>query len=91
MTKGEQFLAAVRGIPNHHVTKALGSLTPGTDWAGCSKSHMARALDDAERGNYRPRLATIDLALLARRARARADGDQYWSLVGTDKHPGGAR
>ena len=81
MTPSPLFMAALRGIPVHHVTAALTSLTPGINWMRCSKTHMAECYDNActsPRPVY-PRLANISLDQLARRARARAARDRNWS------------
>lgn len=48
-THGDRFAAAVRGIPGHHVTKAMNQLTPGHLWDGSSKTRMARARQTGDR------------------------------------------
>jgi hypothetical protein len=37
----EEFMARFRGVPTHLVTKAVNTLTPGVNWSGCSKGHIA--------------------------------------------------
>lgn len=37
----EQFLLAFRGVPAHRLTRALNKLTPGVNWAGCTKNMLA--------------------------------------------------
>lgn len=83
MTTEAAFMAAVRGIPTHHVTKALSSMTPGINWTRCSKKSMADAYatsnDSAKPrwlGHYQ--LRNLDLERLARRAKARAERDPDW-------------
>jgi hypothetical protein len=80
--KGKEFLAAVRGIPAHHVTKALNTYTPGINWARCTKQLMAEQIDYALHGKYGHKiLLTIDLQQLARRARARMHAETRWQEV----------
>lgn len=77
--KKAAFMAAVRGIPNHHVTKALNTLTPGTDWRNSTKNSMSGAYA----GSYGPNsgYTRIDLELLRLRALARMNGDRNWSTL----------
>jgi len=80
MNTGKNFLAAVRGIPTHHVAKALCTFTSGIDWTGSSKQRLAERFDDAftrSNSSY-PALARVDLGKLAKLARARAEGFDYW-------------
>lgn len=42
------FMAAVKGIPVHFVTKALRDFTTGTDWTRCPKTYIARCYADAK-------------------------------------------
>lgn len=81
MTTAAHFMAAVRGIPAHHVTKALNCFTWGVDWSKCSKRHMAEEYELAHVPNGRGRasLRTLDLNHLARMAKARQQGDPYWA------------
>lgn len=37
------FLAAMKGIPTHHVAYAMGQATPGVVWKGCTKARLAEA------------------------------------------------
>jgi hypothetical protein len=78
MTTKQAFMAAVRGIDTHHVVKALNSLTPGTNWAKCSKGLMSDEYRMAFGPYGSPRLKRIDLEQLKRRAQARADGNRDW-------------
>ncbi len=77
------FMAAVRGIQTHHVVAAMNTLTPGTNWMRCSKSHMAEQFEIANNPGSRPwsgypGLRSVDLEVLARRAKARAAGQYDW-------------
>lgn len=72
--RGLRFMAAVRGIPAHHVTKAMTALTPGVNWMYCSKRHIAENLDDS----IYPACARVDIERLARMARARANHEHHW-------------
>ncbi len=84
MTNREVFLAAVRGIPNHHLTQALNQLTPGTDWRGSSRALMADSYENSNhddpivRSRGHNRMRNLDLETLAMLARARADGYALW-------------
>jgi hypothetical protein len=84
MTNREAFLAAVRGIPNHHLTQALNQLTPGIDWRGSSRARMAESYDNSNnddplvRSRGHNRMKSLDLETLAMLARARADGYALW-------------
>ena len=82
-THEEIFMAAVRGIPTHHVTKALSALTPGINWMKCSKTHMAESYANAlrsERPVY-PSLKRVDVHMLARMANARAKKQRNWETA----------
>lgn len=72
--RGLRFMSLVRGVPAHHVTKAMTALTPGVDWMYCSKRHIAENLDDS----IYPVCKRIDIERLARMARARANKDANW-------------
>jgi hypothetical protein len=39
----EEFMARFRGVPPHKVARALTALTPGFNFNGCSKGHLAEA------------------------------------------------
>lgn len=39
----EQFMLRFKGVKRHILTRALCNLTPGINWGGCSKGHMAEA------------------------------------------------
>ena len=39
----EQFMAAVKDLTAWEVAKAMNTLTPGVNWKGCSKGHMAES------------------------------------------------
>lgn len=83
MTTGNEFLAAVRGIPTHHVALTLNEFTFGLRWGGCSKKYMAKEFD---RQSHKA-LQRIELAHLAVMARARADGfDRWWDLPRATQH-----
>lgn len=83
MTTGNEFLAAVRGIPTHHVAMALNEFTFGLTWAKCSKKYMAKEFDRLSHKN----LQRVELAHLAVMARARADGfSHWWDLPRAEKH-----
>lgn len=71
--RGLQFMAAVRGIPTHHVTQALRHMTR-IDWSGCSKSDMADDMD----GSIYPVCSRVDIHQLSRMALARAQGNVNW-------------
>ena len=75
-----EFMAAVKGVPGHHVAAALRVMTPGVDWTGCSKSHMASDYASARRGRVTVSkyLATIALSALRAKAIARGDGRPDW-------------
>jgi hypothetical protein len=75
MRTPDAFMAAVRGIPTHHVTRALNSLTPGIDWRGTTKGRMAEAYGDANTPGTRYsyyQLRGLNLAVLRLRALQRA-------------------
>lgn len=76
------FMAALRGVPAHHVTAALHTLTWDVNWNGCSKGHIAdewsAAHDPHGRNLHHPALSRVKLATLAARARARAAGLPDW-------------
>jgi hypothetical protein len=39
----EEFMLRFRSTQRHHLTAALNMLTPGINWSGCSKGHIAEA------------------------------------------------
>lgn len=45
------FLAAVKGVPNHVVTRVLNEFTPGTSWTRCGKEHIAECYEKAKGPN----------------------------------------
>lgn len=77
MTHAEEFTAAVRGIPGNHVAAALNTLTPGINWFNSPKSNMAERF---EARHMRPGTEwPVDLNVLVRRAKARADRRPDWA------------
>lgn len=87
MTEGinyhTQFMQALRGIKGHHVIAALHTLSNGINWGDCPKELLA---DEYARGKNEPHLAyrsmiALDLEKLARRAKARQDGNENWRNV----------
>lgn len=77
----QKFMDAVKGIQAHHLSKALGTFTPGIDWAQSPKGHMAdqwakAVVTQNDRGDG---LLSVDLETLVRRANSRARGEQGWS------------
>ena len=81
-----EFMATLRQVPKHHIVKAMGTLTPGIDWTGCSKGHMA---DEYARMKMGERLRSVilhrigqgfHLDVLKRRALSRERGDSDWHL-----------
>ena len=91
-----RFLAAVQGIQARHVAAALTSMLCGATlplhsrvhWSGCSKGTMAREYGKAmepranEADGCSASLGRLDLATLARRARACAEGQAGWAHIG---------
>ena len=80
----DKFMAAVRGIPAHHVTKALNRQMSGIDWSRCSKGLMAQEYENAhtkEERAYKPEMKRIDLGLLNKQATARMNGEYNWYEV----------
>lgn len=71
-TPKEDFMAAMRGLPGHHVTAALNTYHRGVNWTKCSKGHIAECYENAamlgERAPFRW-LAFVDLQELAKKAR----------------------
>jgi hypothetical protein len=59
--KKQQFMTAVRKVPAHRVAKALGYLTPGVNWYGCSKGLMAERYADDRRSVVHRALRAPDL------------------------------
>ena len=62
-----EFFTTCRGASAWCVAKALNKLTPGTDWRGVTKGHMASeyARDNSSpRSVYYPRLKDLDLTKL---------------------------
>lgn len=80
---GQAFLDAVKGIDAYKVAQVLWSFTPGTDWRGCTKGHMANEYASAMNGTPYSRMAlrTISLDALRRRAIAAKAGDRNWRNV----------
>jgi len=90
-----RFLAAVQGIEARHVAAALASMLCGATlplhsrmhWGGCSKAAMAREYGQAleQRANEADacsaHLGRLDLATLAQRARACAQGQAGWAHI----------
>lgn len=74
-------MAAVRSVPGNHVAAALNAMTPGINWFGCSKSHMAqswaKAHEEIDRQDGRA-IAAVDITELAAVARSRHAGDSNW-------------
>ncbi|MCQ4311676.1 hypothetical protein NAV33_07180 [Pseudomonas stutzeri] len=60
-----EFMAATKGVPAYRVAYALNGLTPGTDWRGCSKSHMAEEWATRDRAFGRSSLRPVTIARLA--------------------------
>ena len=76
---GLKFLAAVKGVPASIVTYVLTVMTPGTNWRGCTKGHIAQEYAYSQNPIYgRMKLASVDLDVLARRCKARMAGDPNW-------------
>lgn len=77
---GIAFLAATKGVPAYTVAHVLWSLTPGTDWRGCTKGHMAAEYAEAKNGKPYARrwLASLNLDTLRRRCLAKIAGDSNW-------------
>lgn len=75
----EQFMDAVKGIEKHHVVFAMNALTPGIDWRGCSKGHMA----ESWARNIVGFRTTMDFTAerVARMARARQNGQADWHTL----------
>lgn len=76
------FLDVMRGIPAHHVTKALMTMTPGIDFRGCSKALMADCYvrsNTQGRSPYHASMCGLDLEKVRRRALARMSGDREWA------------
>lgn len=48
MRTKEQFMERFKGVPAHEVARALTSLTPGINWNGCPKGHLAERWVAAE-------------------------------------------
>lgn len=48
----EAFLAAVKGVPNHVVTRVLNNVTTGPVWTRCSKDYMAQCYAKAKRPDH---------------------------------------
>ncbi|WP_066335898.1 hypothetical protein [Azohydromonas lata] len=85
----DKFMSAVRGIEPQHIAQALNAFTPGTDWRKCSKYRMAEcyglAMADKSPGVFdqpAAALRQLDLAALAMRAQACAEGHAGWSGLG---------
>lgn len=86
----QAFLQALRGVGTSHVAKAFNSITPGINWMGCSKGHMAEeyaGFKDGDTTNTLHRYKSnrvdkdIDLELLVKRAKARAAGRDDWYKI----------
>lgn len=63
-TRTKLFMAAVKGLTASSVAQALNLQTPGINWMGCSKGHMADAFaaNDLDHHTHRP--PWLDLAKL---------------------------
>lgn len=82
MSRKDDFLLAVKGLGGYNVAVALSQLTPGIDWSGCSKTHMAEEYESAITATaVFPHMANVDLRRLSDMAKARADGNPYWREV----------
>ena len=76
----QKFMSATKGIQAHHLSKALGTFTPGVDWAQSPKGHMAdRWAEAVVKQDNRENLLEVDLEVLVRRANSRARGEEGWS------------
>lgn len=76
----QKFMTATKGVPAHHLSKALGTFTPGIEWAQSPKGHMADQWAKAVvTQDDREGLPNVDLEVLVRRANSRARGEQSWS------------
>lgn len=59
--KYDALMARFRGVKAHVVAQAFNALTPGINWRGCSKGHMAHVWAES-RVHPRSRLAYRTLA-----------------------------
>lgn len=73
------FMAVFRGKDAHHAAVVFSSMTPGINWAKCSKGYTAQTYADAY---FDPtplyRLKNLDLTELKRRSEARFAGVRNW-------------
>lgn len=72
-----QFMYAMRGTATHNVIAAVDLMTH-MSWSRCNKQTMAH---ECMPGGVFPRMVNLDIALTARRARARQDGCAHWKSI----------
>lgn len=79
------FLAALRGIPGHHVIAAMNVATVGVEWRHCSKDQIAKAYATVKNGRSfslsrtaDEGMSRLDLEALRRAANERSLGNPQW-------------
>ncbi len=82
-SKGDEFMAAMRGIPGHHIAQVLTAMTPAVHFSSSyPKSRMATTYENANDHRWTDSasrsLRALDLEVVSRRARARMAGDRNW-------------
>jgi hypothetical protein len=82
-TPAATFLAAVRGIPAHHVAAVMTHMIPGVIYSStCTKQTLARSYENASNPRWTDSascaIRRLDLDTVARRAKARMAGERGW-------------